>query len=131
MSNCWICEGWAEHRFVYEPGKSDDYADHDPFVPINLHLDIDHFKADLMLPSKGEPKVYEVYRMLPPGQHKYFYSIGGNIKVAKNQPQAHGYDKNLEKPKHLDLTKRVLPGDSTKKTEPPSRINSSQKKNSK
>ena len=52
---------------MYEPGVSDDFVDHDPFVPISLHLDIDYYKADLMLPNKENPKVYEVFRMLPPG----------------------------------------------------------------
>ena len=48
-SNCWVCEGWTEHRFVYKPGKSDDNPNHDIFKPIKLHLDIDHFEGDLMI----------------------------------------------------------------------------------
>ena len=103
VSNCWICEGWAEHHFTYEPGVSDNNPNHDPFVPIKLHLDIDHFEGDLMIGQEevgedgqikelkeGEepedPKVYEVHRMIPPGTHKYFYTIGGIVSVAKDQP---------------------------------------------
>ena len=33
-SKCWICEGWTEHRFTYEPGISDDNPNHDEFTPI-------------------------------------------------------------------------------------------------
>jgi hypothetical protein len=40
-SNCWICEGWTQVKFTYEPGVSDENADHDPFKPIKLHLEID------------------------------------------------------------------------------------------
>jgi len=48
-SNCWICEGWTEQRFTYEPGRSDDNPNHDEFKPIKLHLDIDHYQGDLMM----------------------------------------------------------------------------------
>ena len=48
-SNCWICEGWGEHHFKYAPGISDDNPEHDSFLPIKLHLDIDHFEGDLMM----------------------------------------------------------------------------------
>ena len=87
VTNCWICEGWSQHHFKYIPGVSDDQPNHDPFEPINLHLDIDHFEKDLMTPDDDdEPKFYEVYRMLPPGQHKYFYSVGTTLQIARDQP---------------------------------------------
>ena len=50
-SNCWICEGWTQVKFRFEPGVSDDNPDHDPFKPIKLHLEIDQFQGDLMLPD--------------------------------------------------------------------------------
>ena len=77
VSNCWICEGWSEVHFTYEPGVSDDNPNHDVFKPIDLHLELDHYKPDLMLPQKRNEKVYEVYRMLPPGSHKYFFRVAG------------------------------------------------------
>ena len=97
VTNCWICEGWSQHYFKYQPGISDERKDHDPFVPINLHLDIDHFEGDMMLPDENNPNLYEIWRMLPPGKHKYFYSVGNSIQVAKDQPQGDGLDKNLTK----------------------------------
>ena len=37
----------------------------------------------MMLQDEGaEQKVYDVYRMMPPGPHRYFYSVGGKVKVA-------------------------------------------------
>ena len=66
VSNCWICEGWSEHLFTYQPGISDDNPGHDPFVPINLHLDIDHFEADLMLPDEENPRLYTIFLRLDP-----------------------------------------------------------------
>ena len=85
MTNCWICEGWSEHKFTYQPGVSDNTKEeHDPFVPINLHLDVDHFEADLMVSEEINPQLYYVYRMLPPGQRKYFYTVGGNIQIAND-----------------------------------------------
>jgi hypothetical protein len=35
-----------------------------------------------MLPAKGNPKVLECYRYLPPGNHRYFFTDGKEIKVA-------------------------------------------------
>ena len=91
---------------------SDDNPNHDIFKPIDLRLDIDHYKPDLMLPQKRNDKVYEIYRMLPPGKHKYFFTVGRDIKVAKDQPQTTNdpTDKKAKKP-ILDLTKTVLPSD--------------------
>lgn len=76
-SNCWVCEGWVQHRFTFTPGVSDSHPDHDKYVPINLHLEVDNFKGDLMLPNKRDPRTYECIRMLPPGNHRYYFSVGG------------------------------------------------------
>lgn len=84
LSNCWICEGWSQVQFIYEPGQSDENLSHDEFVPICLHLEIDDFKPDLLLPTEDNPKVFEVYRRLPPGNHRYFFTVGGEVKIAKD-----------------------------------------------
>jgi hypothetical protein len=54
-------------------------------MPINLHLEIDRFKPDLMLPSKENKKVYECIRMLPPGNHRYYFTVGGDVRTAQDQ----------------------------------------------
>jgi len=69
-----MCEGWTEHIFQYTPGVSDDRVEHEPLIPIKLHLEFDDFRGDLMLKSKSDGRVYEVGRMLPPGTHRYFYT---------------------------------------------------------
>ena len=38
-----------------------------------------------MLPDEANPKVYVAHRMLPPGPHKYFYSLANKLTVAKDQ----------------------------------------------
>ena len=48
--------------------------EHEPLIPIKLHLEFDDFRGDLMLKSKSDGRVYEVGRMLPPGTHRYFYT---------------------------------------------------------
>ena len=88
VSNCWICEGWSEVHFTYTPGVSDDNPNHDVYKPIDLHLELDHYKPDLMLPQTRNENVYEVYRMLPPGSHKYFFTVAGQVRVAKDQEVA-------------------------------------------
>lgn len=107
-TNCWVCEGWSEHRFTYLPGQSDDNPNHDEFKPIKLHLDIDHFEGDLMMAGATNEKEYEVYRMLPPGPHRYFYSIDGKVSVAKDQETTTKKEKH-EKKLYLDLSKLVIP----------------------
>ena len=109
VSNCWICEGWSEQHFTYTPGKSDDNPNHDEFKPIKLHLDIDHFEGDLMT-TEADEKVYEIYRMLPPGSHRYFYSVDGKVSVAKDQNQTSKKEKK-EKKLFLDMSKLVIPKD--------------------
>ena len=115
-SNCWLCEGWTEKRFTYEPGRSDNNPNHDEFKPIKLHLDIDHFGGDLMMKSENGGREYEVYRMLPPGSHRYFFSIDGEPVVAQEQTRTDSMEQKPEKKLLLDLTKLEIPqfdGDTT------------------
>jgi len=48
--------------------------------------------------------VYEVYRMLPPGEHRYFFSVDGTPSVAKEQRRAK-QAKKKEKKLYLDMEK--------------------------
>ena len=118
-SNCWVCEGWSEHHFVYRCGVSDDNPNHDPFKPIKLHLDIDHFEGDLMMQRSEGEMVYEVYRMLPPGPHRYFFSCDGVVSVAKDHPMTTRKEKR-PKVDQLDTTKfKLPPQEEEKKAESP------------
>lgn len=109
-SNCWICEGWTEQRFTYEPGRSDDNPNHDEFKPIKLHLDIDNFEGDLMMKADATSQVYEVHRMLPPGNHRYFFSVDGQPSIAKEQKRTeHSKSKQRDKKLMLDMSKLQIP----------------------
>jgi len=54
------------------------------YVPIELHLELDEYKPDLLLPSETQSGSYEVIRRLPAGTHRYYFTVGGIVKVAKD-----------------------------------------------
>ena len=82
-SNCWICEGWTEFRFDFEPPHADK-IDNDT-MPVNLHLSCDKYEGELLLrePSSSEVK-YSTTRMLPPGEVTYFFTINGYLILKKD-----------------------------------------------
>ena len=51
----------------FRPGIDDDNPVIDRFKPINLHLEMDKFEPDLMLPDPNDPSLYISIRMIPPG----------------------------------------------------------------
>jgi hypothetical protein len=58
-----------------------------------------------MLPEdEDNPKMYVAYRMLPPGTHKYFYTVANNLTVAIDQPSCPNGDQNLPKTKEKKQT---------------------------
>ena len=63
-SNCWICEGWTQIKFRFDP-KEARIPGVDEFTPVYIHLEADEFKADLM--ERGEDGVYTIMRMVPAG----------------------------------------------------------------
>ena len=64
-----------------------------------------------MLAKNEENKVYEVYRMLPPGKHRYFYSVGTEVRVAKNQLQTSETLDKKERKEYIDTKPRELIND--------------------
>ncbi len=67
---------------MFEPGVSDDTVDFDPYKGVKLHLEIDKYVGDLMMPETEGDTNYVIHRMLPPGTHKYFYSVANKLTVA-------------------------------------------------
>lgn len=70
----------------------------------------------MMKPEDGPGKEYEIYRMLPPGSHRYFFSIDGAPKVAQEQKRTEKKVEKKEKKLLLDLNKLEIPqfdGDTT------------------
>lgn len=80
-SNCWICEGWSQVLFKFNPydividenRRLSDEMDENTLVYI--HLSSDNKEADLMEKDEltGE---FSLLRMVPPGKVNYYFSIG-------------------------------------------------------
>lgn len=47
-SNCWICEGWTQVKFEWNPGISSNHQI-DPEIGVFLHLSCDDYSPDLLL----------------------------------------------------------------------------------
>jgi hypothetical protein len=75
-SNCWICEGWSEFKFTFEPEEPEKIDK--LTMPVMLHLSCETYSGELLEQSgHGKDVIYETTRMLPPGEITYYYSING------------------------------------------------------
>ena len=73
--NCWICEGWSEMYFEIKSIKLE--------ANVYIHFDFDQYKPDLV--TNGDvPGLYALYRMVPPGNHKYFFTIEGEFTLTES-----------------------------------------------
>jgi len=72
-SNCWICEGWTEVKFEFNPDLVFEEK-HDQYVPIYLHISSDKFEQDLLLPDPENPEIYTSTRMVPPGDISFYFT---------------------------------------------------------
>jgi NLR family CARD domain-containing protein 3 len=69
-AKCWVCEGWVEHKFVYNLDDQDIYE-----YPVYIHLDFDDFVPILMEKDDKDISSLYSYRMVPPGKKViYFFS---------------------------------------------------------
>ena len=86
-NNCWICEGFREVQFEYIPEEPiKDPNDH----LVKIHLDFDDYKPFDMIYNGSK---YQIIRMCPPGEVKYFFSVD-TIPVKKEN--SNGKNKFLE-----------------------------------
>jgi hypothetical protein len=90
--NCWICEGWSELKF--------DLRCKTLGADINIHFDFDDYRPERLMPANAG--FYNTYRMVPPGIHRYLYTVNGECFV---NPYANQIE--LE-PKHADNIRRSL-----------------------
>ena len=68
-NNCWICEGFREIQFEYIPEEPiNDPTNH----LVKLHLDFDDYKPFDMIYNGSK---YQIIRMCPPGEVKYFFTV--------------------------------------------------------
>lgn len=66
-SNCWVCENWVETTVYWHPYSSGG----SPSGQIFIHFECDDYEPDIMDFSEER---YEITRMLPPGENKFFFS---------------------------------------------------------
>ena len=79
-SNCWICEGWTEFKFEFEPPNIEK-IDNDT-MPIMLHLSCDRYHGELLVRENPSFETqYCTVRMLPPGEVSYYYTVNGEITL--------------------------------------------------
>lgn len=80
-SNCWICEGWTEFKFTFEPHEPEK-IDNDT-MPVMLHLSADNFEGELLLRENSSFEViYSTMRMLPPGEISYYFTVNGEVNLS-------------------------------------------------
>jgi len=68
LINCWVCEDWVEVVFKWVPGESGP----EDSEPLCLHLECDSYQPELM--QKQPSGVFELTRMVPPGDLKFFFT---------------------------------------------------------
>lgn len=69
-NSCWICEGWREIKFSYKPINQEEAANY----KVKLHLSFEEYKPTDMLLNQD---VFVNYRMCPPGEYYYYYTVNG------------------------------------------------------
>ena len=87
-AHCWICEGWKEIRFHVKKISSLQHIED----PVFIHFEFDDWEPGLLTLQEGAKDTWECYRRIPPGQHRYFYSVVGHAGIAKDQPKVHAKD---------------------------------------
>ena len=75
-NNCWICEGWKETEFILKPNKELKEKFENKLVDVKLHLDFEDWKGYEMT-SRFD--YYILFRMCPPGETLYFFSINNQF----------------------------------------------------
>ena len=84
-SNCWICEGWTQVQFKFNPSDLaqstlEEMGEINDSTFCYLHLSIDEYKGDLM--EKSENGQFNLMRMVPPKKVEYYFSLV-NAPLAK------------------------------------------------
>ena len=76
-SNCWMCEGWLEYKFEFNPAMSDKLNLYTEDSQICVHVSIDHYEGQNMARRpKGKPG-YEIVKMVPPRKFDFHFSVDG------------------------------------------------------
>lgn len=81
-SNCWICEGWTQVEFKFDPYASNN--PHDKELTDNdkvfIHFSFENFEPDIMtMQNDGN---FTIFRMVPPIKFNYYFTVNGVPKYA-------------------------------------------------
>lgn len=77
LQNCWVCEQWIEVKFNHNSDEQD-------LDPIFIHLECDNFEPELLFTTSY--KNYEITRVVPPDDLKFFFSTLSNSHASKSYP---------------------------------------------
>jgi len=80
-NNCWICEGWREHHFSFKRDLHKFLSGDEESVYI--HFSFEDYKP-IELKKNENSDDYDIYRMCPPGEIFYYYTINDEI-ISSNQ----------------------------------------------
>ncbi len=79
-SNCWICEGWTQMKFIFVSGVTVPRKvgeDENVFIRFSF----EDYAPDYMAPEGAG--TYSSTRMVPPGPLRYFFTIGDQVLNAE------------------------------------------------
>jgi hypothetical protein len=81
-SNWWICEGWTQASFKFDPYSWNNPPDKELTSKdsVFIHLSIENYQPDSM--SIGKNKHFYITRMVPPIGFNYYFTINGVPKYA-------------------------------------------------
>jgi hypothetical protein len=82
-TNCWICEGWAPHKFEFTPGISTDIPI-DITKELTLRAEFDEYHPDALDPDDENSGSLCLYRMIPPRKCMYYFMTESNIILLTN-----------------------------------------------
>ena len=72
----------------------------DKYTPVYIHLSCDNFEEDLMLRDL-ETGQYQVLRMVPPGEIRYYFTIGDHKTIDRTQDRVKNHLYSDEK--HIEI----------------------------
>ncbi|KAJ8604059.1 hypothetical protein CTAYLR_001743 [Chrysophaeum taylorii] len=98
-SNCWICEKWVEHRYLFSAAAAAADVVVLEHTTVALRASFDHFTPYPMVRKTGHPNsnrknderssssslvYFELWRMVPPGSHQHTFVVGTSETTTTN-----------------------------------------------
>jgi Ran GTPase-activating protein (RanGAP) involved in mRNA processing and transport len=111
--HCWICEGWTEFVFEYDPAligwtrqlkqaAYDRLATYDE--PVFIHIDVDDWLPSLM--TRTPSGVYQLRRAMPQRAVCFFFAYRGTVQISSQYSvQAPSHPINRAFKYYLDFAK--------------------------